>query len=68
MIRKYFFDPSCGYYAAQPAGEKAENHLADLCPTQKVIGIHCMNLAFFGGIVHCVTQQQPALDTTASAN
>ena len=42
--------------------------IAELYPTREVIGINCMNLAFFGGMVHCVTQQQPALDAIATAN
>ena len=36
--------------------------IADLYPTRKVVGINCMNLALFGGMVHCVTQQQPAAE------
>ena len=36
--------------------------IADLYPTRKVVGINCLNLALFGGMVHCVTQQQPDLD------
>lgn len=42
--------------------------IADLYPTRRVVGIDCMNLALFGGMVHCVTQQQPALNATASVN
>ena len=34
----------------------------------KVVGINCLNLALFGGMVHCVTQQQPALDGIVSAD
>lgn len=37
--------------------------IADLYPTRKVVGINCMNLALFGGMVHCVTQQQPAAES-----
>lgn len=36
--------------------------IADLYPTREVVGINCMNLALFGGMLHCVTQQQPALN------
>lgn len=36
--------------------------IAGLYPTRKVVGINCLDLALFGGMVHCVTQQQPALD------
>ena len=35
--------------------------IAGLYPTRQVVGINCMDLALFGGMVHCVTQQQPAL-------
>ena len=35
--------------------------IAELYPTREVIGIDCLNLALFGGMVHCVTQQQPAM-------
>lgn len=37
--------------------------IAELYPTRKVVGIDCLNLALFGGMVHCVTQQQPMLDS-----
>ena len=40
--------------------------IAGLYPTRKVVGINCLHLALFGGMLHCVTQQQPALDSTAS--
>ena len=36
--------------------------IADLYPTRQVVGINCLTLSLFGGMVHCVTQQQPALD------
>ena len=42
--------------------------IAGLYPTRKVVGINCLDLALFGGMVHCVTQQQPALDVIASAD
>ena len=35
--------------------------IADLYPTRRVVGINCLNLATFGGMPHCVTQQQSAL-------
>ena len=34
--------------------------IAELYPTRKIVGINCLKLALFGGMVHCVTQQQPA--------
>lgn len=42
--------------------------IADLYPTRKIVGINCMDLALFGGMVHCVTQQQPALTAIESAD
>ena len=42
--------------------------IADLYPTRKIVGINCMDLALFGGMVHCVTQQQPALTAIKSAD
>ena len=42
--------------------------IAELYPTRKVVGINCMNLALFGGMVHCVTQQQPALEAIVHAD
>ena len=42
--------------------------IAGLYPTRKVVGINCLNLAMFGGMLHCVTQQQPSLDAIISAN
>jgi agmatine deiminase len=34
--------------------------LADLFPGRKVIGIHCADLVWGLGTIHCMTQQQPA--------
>lgn len=42
--------------------------IAGLYPNRRIVGIHCLNLALFGGMLHCVTQQQPATDAAASAN
>ena len=42
--------------------------IAELYPTRKVVGINCLNLALFGGMVHCVTQQQPAFDAIVQAD
>jgi agmatine deiminase len=36
--------------------------IAELYPTRRIVGINCLDLALFGGMVHCVTQQQPAPD------
>jgi agmatine deiminase len=42
--------------------------IAEIYPTRKVVGINCLDLAMFGGMVHCVTQQQPAPDAIVSAD
>lgn len=42
--------------------------IAELYPTRKVVGINCLTLSLFGGMVHCVTQQQPALDAIVSGD
>ena len=38
----------------------ALNILAELFPTREVIGIHCVDLVWGLGTLHCMTQQQPA--------
>ena len=45
--------------------------MQDLYPDKEVIGIDCRNMFYWGGMVHCVTQQQPAsevITTSLSAN
>jgi agmatine deiminase len=42
--------------------------IAKLYPTRKVVGINCLNLYLFGGMVHCVTQQQPAVDSNVAVD
>ena len=42
--------------------------IAELYPTRKVVGINCLTLSLFGGMVHCVTQQQPAFEPNVSAD
>ena len=39
---------------------KALNVLADLFPDRQVVGIHCGDLVWGLGTLHCMTQQQPA--------
>ena len=36
--------------------------IAELYPTRRIVGINCRDLAIFGGMLHCVTQQQPDLE------
>ena len=38
----------------------ALNRLAELFPDRKVVGIHCGDLVWGLGTLHCMTQQQPA--------
>ena len=44
-----------------PNDARAKQILADLYPQREVIGIHAVELYKDGGILHCVTQQQPAI-------
>jgi agmatine deiminase len=39
---------------------KALNVLAEVFPDRKVVGIHCGDLVWGLGTLHCMTQQQPA--------
>ena len=43
-----------------PADRVALNLLADLFPGRRVTGIHCGDLIWGLGALHCMTQQQPA--------
>jgi agmatine deiminase len=38
----------------------ALNLIADCFPTRKIIGIHCVDLIWGLGALHCMTQQEPA--------
>ncbi len=42
-----------------PNDRHALNTLAQLFPDRKVIGIHCGDLIWGLGALHCMTQQQP---------
>lgn len=42
-----------------PHDEVAINIIQQLYPGKKVVGIDCRNLFANGGMIHCVTQQQP---------
>jgi len=43
-----------------PSDRVALGILADLFPNREVIGIHCVDLVWGLGTLHCMTQQQPA--------
>ena len=43
-----------------PNDRIALNTLAELFPEREVIGIHCVDLVWGLGTLHCMTQQQPA--------
>lgn len=43
-----------------PADREALNILAGLFPDREVVGIHCVDLVFGLGTLHCLSQQQPA--------
>jgi agmatine deiminase len=43
-----------------PNDRVALNILADVFPDREVIGIHCVDLVWGLGTLHCMTQQQPA--------
>jgi agmatine deiminase len=38
----------------------AMNILAELMPDRRIVGIHCLDLVWGLGTLHCLTQQQPA--------
>jgi agmatine deiminase len=44
-----------------PSDRIALNILAQLFPGREVIGIHCVDLVWGLGTLHCMTQQQPAV-------
>lgn len=68
----------CNYYIANnvvlvpnykdPNDAVANAIIQGLHPGRKVIGIDCRNLYVNGGMVHCVTQQQPLASTTTGIN
>jgi agmatine deiminase len=43
-----------------PSDRVALNILAEVFPDREVIGIHCVDLVWGLGTLHCMTQQQPA--------
>jgi agmatine deiminase len=43
-----------------PADRRALGVLAELFPDREVVGIHCVDLVWGLGTLHCMTQQQPA--------
>ena len=44
----------------------ALNTLAEVFPEREVIGIHCVDLVWGLGTLHCMTQQQPASSTSGT--
>lgn len=40
---------------------KALDIIGNYFPTRKTIGIHCLDLLYGGGAIHCISQQQPAI-------
>jgi agmatine deiminase len=49
-----------------PADRRALGVLAELFPDRKVVGIHAVDLVWGLGTLHCLTQQQPAVEPTRS--
>ncbi len=43
-----------------PADRRALGILADLFPWREVVGVHCVDLVWGLGTLHCMTQQEPA--------
>jgi agmatine deiminase len=48
------------YTFNDPADRRALGILADCFPDRQVVGIHCVDLVWGLGTLHCMTQQQPA--------
>jgi len=46
----------------------ALNSLAEVFPDRDVIGVHCVDLIWGLGALHCMTQQQPAAGSATSAS
>lgn len=44
-----------------PNDKRAIATLQNLFPTRQVVGIHCTELVWGLGAIHCITQQQPAI-------
>jgi agmatine deiminase len=43
-----------------PNDRRALNTLSECFPTREIVGIHCMDLIWGLGALHCMTQQEPA--------
>ncbi|HEV2697292.1 MAG TPA: agmatine deiminase family protein [Terriglobales bacterium] len=48
-----------------PNDRVALDILADIFPEREIVGIYCGDLIWGFGAIHCMTQQQPALENTA---
>jgi len=51
-----------------PADREALEVLAWLFPGREVVGIHCVDLVFGLGTLHCLSQQQPAVPSEVTAS
>lgn len=49
-----------------PMDVTALNIVQELYPSRTAVGINCQNMLQWGGMVHCVTQQQPSGTTSLS--
>ncbi len=68
----------CNYYIGNtvvlvpnyndPNDDAANAIIQELHPDKTVFGIDCRNLYEYGGMVHCVTQQQPVADGSIGLN
>ena len=53
---------------SDPMDSVANEIIQGLYPNRVVVGINCQNILLWGGMVHCVTQQQPLGSSLMSFN